>query len=111
MADQQESIRQAGVLERLLTEADELAPDPATRQQAHEIWRGIIDDYLHNDFLQMQVQRAETGLVTFPKTKSEPPPVPDSEEQSTGLEGGEPDSGEDKTTAKKIDDSTSRDSA
>ncbi|MCP4775998.1 MAG: hypothetical protein GY880_17350, partial [Planctomycetaceae bacterium] len=50
--------------------ADELAGDTKTRVAAREIWESIITAYDKNDFLQLQVQRAQTGLVTFPLEKS-----------------------------------------
>ena len=70
LSDQQQSIKDLATLEEKLTTADELAGDTKTRVAAREIWESIITAYDKNDFLQLQVQRAQTGLATFPLEKS-----------------------------------------
>ena len=71
MADKRESIEIMGEIELQLAEADELAKDPLTRKRAHKIWSEVVNGYLDNDFLQLQVQRAETGMVTYPRARPE----------------------------------------
>ncbi len=71
LIDQQQCISKLPEIQKRLAEADALAGEMQTRAAAREIWGSIIDLYGENDFLQLQVQRAEAGLSTFMLQKSE----------------------------------------
>jgi serine/threonine protein kinase len=64
--DKQQSIDKGQQISEALSTADELAVSPETRQQAHRIWNDVLQEYGSNDFLQLEVQRAVTGITAFP---------------------------------------------
>ena len=79
LIDKQQSTEHLEEIELKLNEADELAKSPETLDKAHVIWAEILNGYIGNDFLQIQVQRAETGRVSFPKRPEDLPSEPTEE--------------------------------
>ena len=70
-----DSINRLEEVNALLDEAELLASDLETRSKAHEIWDQLLDQFIENDFLNMQMQRAENGKIAFPVV----PPAADSD--------------------------------
>ncbi len=64
--DKQESVDALQLIQEQLGKAQALAEDPLSLMNAHKIWRDIMQDYGHNDFLQLQLQEAESGILTHP---------------------------------------------
>lgn len=109
LADKVESTEKLEEIQDRLNEADQLAKSADTLNQAHVIWDEILNDFLDNDFLQLHVQRAETGKLTSPLAAEELPPetnaetneeatpekVIDSQDDEPATDGGGEDSGQD----------------
>ena len=50
--DKQESVDALQLIQEQLGKAQALSEDPLSLMNAHKIWRDIVQDYGHNDFLQ-----------------------------------------------------------
>ena len=65
-ADNKQASQKLAEIELRLDDADELAKTAETLIEAHEIWDGVLDEFFDNDFLQLQLQRAENGKSNAP---------------------------------------------
>lgn len=60
---QQEFLSERENVDQRLLQAESLAANEETLDQAREIWVSVIKDYRPNDFFQIQVQRADAALT------------------------------------------------